>query len=100
MKKSIFYSLLIMVCVACGGGDDAGGDAQLSKDYLRVTPQKIELDFKEQYFTLNIDASGDWQITKNADWLIVNTPMGRKNLNVSVKVTFDKNFSFTSGARP
>ena len=86
MKKSILYSLLLIVCMACGGGDDAGGGAQPSKDYLRVTPQKIELDFKEQYFTLNIDASCDWQITKDADWLIVNTTMGRKNLNVSVKV--------------
>ena len=76
-----------MVCVACGGGDDGGGDAQLSKDYLRVTPQKIELDSKEQYFTLNIDANCSWEITKDVDWLIVNTSKGIKNLNVSVQVT-------------
>ena len=85
MKKSILYSLLLIVCIACGGGDDGGG-AQLSKDYLRVTPQKKELDSKEQYFTLNIAANCKWEITKDVDWLIVNTPTGINDQNVSVKV--------------
>ena len=86
MKKSILYTLLLMVCVACGGGDDAGG-AQPSKDYLRVNPNKFELDYKEQYFTLNIDANCKWEITKDADWLIVNTPTGINYQNVSIKVS-------------
>lgn len=85
MKKSIFYSLLIMVCVACGGGDDAGGgnSPQPSKDYLSVTPN-LELLGDGQTTDIIIDANCSWTITKDADWLTVSPMSGSNKQTVTI----------------
>lgn len=85
MKKSIFYSLLIMVCVACGGGDDAGGgdSPQPSKDYLRV-PTSQELLGDGQAVDITIDANCSWTITKDADWLTVSPMSGSNKQTVTI----------------
>lgn len=85
MKRSIFYSLLIMVCVACGGGDDAGGgnSPQPSKDYLSVTPN-LELLGDGQTTDITIDANCSWTITKDADWLTVSPMSGSNKQTVTI----------------
>lgn len=76
-----------MVCFACGGGDDAGGETpQVTKDYLSV---QTNLDFlaDAQTTEMAINANCSWTISKDADWLTVNPMSGANNQTVIISVT-------------
>lgn len=85
MKKSILYSLLMIVCVACGGGDDdgVGESPQINKDYLSVTPN-LELLADGQTIDVTINANCSWSITKDVDWLTVSPMTGSNTQTVTV----------------
>lgn len=85
MKKSIIYSLLIIMCVSCGGGGDVGdGESpQINKDYLSVTPN-LELLADGQTADITINANCSWSITKDVDWLTVSPMSGSNTQTVTV----------------
>lgn len=85
MKINILYSLLMVVCVACGGGDDAdGGESpQINKDYLSVTPN-LELLADGQTTDITINANCSWSITKDMDWLTVSPMSGSNTQTVTI----------------
>ena len=80
--------MLLVTIVACGGGDDDGGAPEISKDFLKVTPN-LELLGNGQSAELTIEANCSWIITKDADWLSVN-PMSGINKQ-SITITAGKN---------
>ena len=83
MKKNILlWGMLLMLVSACGG-DSAGGDDTLSKDYLNVTPN-MELQGGGDTRDLTISANCSWTITKSADWITVNPTSGSNSQTVSV----------------
>jgi len=91
MKKNIWYSLILLAIVACGGDDDAGGEIpEINKDYLSVVPS-LELLSEGQTVDLNINANCSWSISKDADWLTV-SPMTGSNTQI-VTVSAMKNSS-------
>lgn len=84
MKKSLLYSLLLMVCVACGGGDDGGGETpQINKDKLEV-PKSLELLGDGQAVDITIDANCSWTISKDVDWLTVYPMSGSNKQTVTI----------------
>lgn len=84
MKKNMIFCMLLMLVSACGG-DSAGGDETLSKDYLNVTPN-MELQNGGDTKDLQISANCSWTITKmnNADWLTVNPSSGSNSQTVTI----------------
>ena len=84
MKKNMIFCMLLMLVSACGG-DSAGGDDTLSKDYLNVTPNMVlqkDGDTKD----LQISANCNWTITimNNANWLTVNPMSGSNSQTVTI----------------
>ena len=87
MKKIILYSLIIMAFVACGGGDDAGGESpQVNKDKL-IVQTSLEFLADAQTTEMAINANCSWTISKDADWLTVNPMSGTNNQTVIISVT-------------
>lgn len=87
MKKSILYFLILMVFVACGGGDDTGETPQVNKDYLRVLQTSLEFSADGQTTEIAIKANCSWTITKDADWLTISPMSGANDQAVSISVT-------------
>ena len=84
MKNCILFTTILMLVFACGG-DSAGGDETLSKDYLNVTPNMVlqkDGDTKD----LQISANCNWTITimNNANWLTVNPMSGSNSQTVTI----------------
>lgn len=88
MKKVLLISVVLLF-VACGGGDEPGGDDPvISKDFINVTPN-LQLLGDGQETELKIAANCRWSITYSAEWLTV-TPSSGAN-NETVKVSAGKN---------
>lgn len=75
MKKFNIFVIWALLVVACGGGDDVTA----KKDLISVSPN-FELLGDGEAKELDITATCDWRITKeaNADWLTVNPMSGDK----------------------
>ena len=86
MKKSILYFLILMVFVACGGGDDTGETPQVNKDYLSV-PLSLEFLADGQTIEMAINANCSWTIKKDVDWVTINPMAGANNQTVIISVT-------------
>lgn len=80
MKKSLLYTLLLMTCVACGGGEDT---PQINKDYLSV-PTSQELLGDGQAIDITIDANCSWTISKDVEWLTVSPMSGSDKQTVTI----------------
>lgn len=80
MKKSLLYTLLLMTCVACGGGEDT---PQINKDYLSV-PTSQELLGDGQAIDITIDANCSWTISKDVEWLTVSPMSGSNKETVTI----------------
>lgn len=89
MKKVLWFYIVSLLLVACGGGDEPGGDDPvISKDYINVSPN-LQLLGDGQEAELKITANCRWSISYSAEWLTV-TPSSGTN-NETVKVSAGKN---------
>ena len=64
---------------ACGGGDEP----DVRRDFIRVTPN-VDLLGDGQTVEISIQASCDWAITKDAEWISVTPSSGSRNLSVNI----------------
>lgn len=89
MKKTLLYLLGILLLVACGGGDDAGGNTPSgSNEYLNAS--NVDIPGGNTTATLNINASQncDWIITWNESWIrSINPTKGRGSQNATITVS-------------
>lgn len=89
MKKFLWFYIVSLLLVACGGGDEPGGDEPvISKDYINVTPN-LKLLGDGQEAELKITANCRWSISYSAEWLTV-TPSSGVNSEI-VKVSAGNN---------
>lgn len=88
MKKTIWLYLLMLLAIACEGGDELGDVTTVSKEYIIVTPN-LTLLGDGQEAELRVSSNCNWTISHSADWLTV-TPASGSN-DVTVKVSAGKN---------
>ena len=85
MKKDLIFSLLIVVYVACGGGD-GNSDIEITKDFLSVPPN-LELLADGQTTEIAISANCSWTVTKEETWLTVSPMSGTNNQRITVSAS-------------
>ena len=90
MKQYIWFGIVTLLLMACGGGDDSGDEPIVSKDYINVAPN-LQLLGDGQETELRISANCSWTISNPASWLTV-TPSSGTN-NETVRVSAGKNSS-------
>lgn len=89
MKKTLLYLVSVLMLLACGGGDDAGGNTPSgSNEYLNVS--NVDIPGGNTTATLYITASQncDWIITWSESWIrSINPTKGRGNQNATITVS-------------
>lgn len=96
MKKSILFLFTILTIVACGGGDDAGGNNPSSgSEYLNVSHSDINFANTQstEAFTINASSGCEWKITwdNTQTWIqSVNPVSGRGSQTVEITVIENK----------
>jgi hypothetical protein len=87
MKKSILYFLILMVFVACGGGDDTGETPHMSKDNIRANVTALNLSSDGDARDINVTANCSWQIAIDVQWLETDIKNGSNSQKVSVRAS-------------
>lgn len=88
MIRYIWFGIVTLLLMACGGGDGSGEEPFVSKDYINVAPN-LQLLGDGQETELKITANCSWKISNPASWLTV-TPSSGTN-NETVRVSAGKN---------
>jgi hypothetical protein len=100
MKKRILFLLAIFAMIACGGGDDAGGNTPSGgNEYLNV--QNVDIPGGNTTATLSITASQncEWTITWSESWIrSINPTKGRGSQNATINVTVNPSSTATRTA--
>jgi hypothetical protein len=88
MKKIVSYMLSVLLLVACGGGDDAGGNTPSgSSEYLNAS--NVDIPGGNTTATLYINASQncEWTVTWTESWIRSISPRsGRGTQNATITV--------------
>lgn len=86
MKKYILFAITLLGIVACGSDEIGGGDAPVvSKDYINVI-SKVDFMSEDGNTKIEVSASCDWVVSKDADWVSVSPTSGSKNQSITVTV--------------
>lgn len=100
MKKYLSYLFVALLFIACGGGDDAGGDAPSGgNEYLNV--QNVDIPGGNTTATLYINASQncEWIVSWNESWIrSINPTKGRGSQNATINVTLNPSSTATRTA--
>ena len=100
MKKTLLYLLGVVLFVACGGGDDAGGSTPSgSNEYLNAS--NVDIPGGNTTATLYINASQncDWIITWSESWIrSINPTKGRGSQNATITVSLNPSSTATRTA--
>ena len=84
-NKLIIFALALFALTACDSSDDSN-DPIVTKDPLKVSPERLELGEDGYAVQMTVEAAGNWTISVNtSEWLHVTPTEGSGRRSVEVK---------------
>ena len=85
MKKIFFLLLTLFLAICCEPENDSPATGQ---DNITISSHNLSFEAEEGTQVLSLEASGDWTISKTADWCNVSPAKGTEGISeISISVT-------------
>lgn len=95
MRNSIFYvsilSLILFLSSGCGDDENDAPQQPSGEVIVKVSEESLTSGPEGSNITLTIEASADWSVTTDADWVTIRPSGGVKGKPIEVRLTVASN---------